>query len=154
MSPPVAEHHELVRPEWIDRNGHMNLAYYVVIFDHATDVLFDSLGIGEAYTANTGNSIFVLETHTLYERELKAGERVRVHSYVVAADAKRLHFAHEMFADAAGRAAMHELVALHVDMRTRRGAAFPPDRQTAIAAAVAQPHLPPGLGRRVGLTRT
>ncbi|MBV9755881.1 MAG: thioesterase family protein [Alphaproteobacteria bacterium] len=133
----------------------MNLAYYVVIFDHATDVLFDRLGIGEAYTANTGNSIFVLETHTLYERELTAGERVRVHSYVVAADAKRLHFAHEMFADAAaGRAAMQELVALHVDMRARRGAPFPADRQAAIAAAVAQPPLPSGLGRGLGLTRT
>jgi acyl-CoA thioester hydrolase len=154
MSAPVAVHEELVRPEWIDRNRHLNLAYYVVIFDHATDVLFDVLGIGEAYTASSNNSIFVLETHTLYARELRAGERVRVQSHVVAGDAKRLHFVHEMFANSGDRpAAMQELAALHVELGTRRGAPFPPDRRAAIAAAVARPPLPAWLGRRVGLTR-
>lgn len=154
MSAPVAVHEEEVRPAWIDRNGHLNLAFYVVVFDHATDALFDVLGIGEAYTASTNNSMFALETHTLYEREIKVGERVRVYSVLVAADAKRLHFAHEMFThSASGRAAMEELLALHVDMGSRRSVPFPPDRQVAIAEAVGRSPLPAGLGRRIGLTR-
>lgn len=152
---PFSLHEESVRPEWIDRNGHLNLAYYIVIFDHGTDALFDALGIGDAYTEITNNSLFVVETHTLYERELREGERVHVQSYVLGADAKRLHFAHEMFSPAEGRrAAMQELMVLHIDMSARRTAPFPPDRQRAIAEVVAaHAHLPrpAGLGRRISL---
>ena len=70
-----------VLPEWIDANGHMNLAYYVVLFDQATDLLYDALGVGQAYRNATGNSTFTAETHTLYEREVLEGERVRAVSY-------------------------------------------------------------------------
>ena len=61
----------MVLPEWIDANGHMNLAYYVVLFDQATDLLYDALGVGQAYRDATGNSTFTAETHTLYEREVR-----------------------------------------------------------------------------------
>lgn len=134
----------------------MNLAYYVVIFDRGTDVLFDALGIGQAYTEATNNSLFVVETHTLYERELVEGEGVRVRSFVLGGDTKRLHFAHEMLSVAGGkRAAMQELMVLHVDMSARRAVPFPLDRQSTIAevvAAHAQLPRPAGLGRRIGLT--
>ena len=63
-----------MRPEWIDSNGHMNLAYYVVVFDLGTDRLYDVLGIGNAYREATGNSCFTAETHTIYEREVKVGD--------------------------------------------------------------------------------
>ena len=86
-----------VLPEWIDANGHMNLAYYVVLFDQATDLLYDALDIGQAYRDATGNSTFTAETHTLYEREVRVGERVRVVPHLLGADAKRLHYFHEMF---------------------------------------------------------
>jgi len=133
----------------------MNLAYYVVIFDHATDVVFDALGIGEAYTESTGNSVFVVESHILYERELRSGGRVRVRSHVLGADAKRLHLAHEMLrADGAERAAMQEVLAIHVALAARRAASFPPERQVAIGecvAAHAQLPRPAGLGRRIAL---
>ena len=156
LSAPISLHGESVRSEWIDRNGHMNLAYYVVVFDHATDALFDALGIGEAYTETTNNSLFVVEAHMLYERELVEGERVQVRSFVLGADAKRLHFAHEMLSKSGGeRAAMQELMALHVDMSARRAVPFPADRQGAIAevaALHAQLRRPAGLGRRVGLS--
>ena len=79
----------LVLPEWIDANGHLNLAYYVVLFDQATDLLYDALGIGQAYREATGNSTFTAETHTLYEREVRVGERVRVVPYLLGADTKR-----------------------------------------------------------------
>ena len=149
----LPQHEDVVRAEWIDVNGHMNLAYYIVIFDHATDVAFDALDIGTAYRERTGNSSFIVETHTIYEREAKEGERLRVSSRLLGADAKRVHVFHEMFrANTDERVAAHELLALHIDMRTRRAAPFPPDRQTALAATVraqADRPLPNGVGRRI-----
>ena len=146
-------HEEVVRPEWIDLNGHMNLAYYIVIFDHAIDVAYDALDIGTAYRERTGNSSFIVETHTLYEREAREGERLRVTSRLLGADAKRVHLFQEMFrADIDERVAAHELLSLHIDMRTRRAAPFPQDTQAVLAAAVraqADRPLPKGVGRRI-----
>jgi acyl-CoA thioester hydrolase len=143
----------VVLPEWIDANGHMNLAYYVVLFDQATDLLYDALGVGQAYRDVTGNSTFTAETHTLYERELRAGERVRVTAHLLGADAKRLHYFHEMFhADRGHRVAAQELLALHIDMSSRRVAPFPPDRYAEIEAMVrarAGRKLPSGVGRGI-----
>jgi acyl-CoA thioester hydrolase len=143
----------LVRPEWIDANGHMNLAYYVVLFDQATDLLYDALGVGQAYRDATGNSTFTAETHTLYEREVRVGERVRVTAHLLGADAKRLHYFHEMFHLEDGhRVAAQELLALHVDMSVRRVAPFPAAQHRMIQEAVrkhACRPTPNGVGRRI-----
>ena len=144
-----------VLPEWIDANGHMNLAYYVVLFDQATDLLYDALGVGQAYRNATGNSTFTAETHTLYEREVLEGERVRVMTHLLGADAKRLHYVHEMFhAEGGHRVAAQELMALHIDMASRRVAPFPPDLHARIQAMVkerAGRALPIGVGRRIAM---
>ena len=144
-----------VLPEWIDANGHMNLAYYVVLFDQATDLLYDALGVGQAYRNATGNSTFTAETHTLYEREVREGERVRVMAHLLGADAKRLHYFHEMFhAEGGHRVAAQELMALHIDMAARRVAPFPPDLHARIQAMVkerAGRALPNGVGRRIAM---
>jgi acyl-CoA thioester hydrolase len=152
---PFDEYRAVVRPEWIDFNGHMNLAYYVVAFDEATDALFDALGIGRAYKQATNNGTFAAETHTLYERELLLDDRLRVLTQVIAADAKRLHIAHEMFREGeAARAAMQEIMYLHVDLGARRVTPFPADVcmriQAAVAAHAALPR-PAGLGRRIAM---
>ena len=63
-----------VEAAWIDYNGHMNVAYYVLMFDRATDALLDRLGLGAAYRRRTDHSLFVLESHVTYEREVKAGD--------------------------------------------------------------------------------
>src|SRR5215469_6942951 len=94
---PYARYEGEVLSQWIDLNGHMNLAYYTVLFDYATDLLFEEIGIGARYKDATGHGTFVVETHNSYERELLEGERVRVASQILGADAKRLHLAHEMF---------------------------------------------------------
>ena len=86
-----------VLPEWIDMNGHMNLAYYTVLFDYATDLMFETIGIGRHYKDATGHGTFVAETHNRYENELLAGEQVSVASQILGADNKRIHLAHEMF---------------------------------------------------------
>jgi acyl-CoA thioester hydrolase len=143
----------VVLPEWIDANGHMNLAYYVVLFDQATDLVYDVLGVGQAYRNATGNSTFTAETHTLYEREALVGERVRVVPHLLGVDAKRLHYFHEMFhADHGYRVAAQELLALHIDMSVRRVAPFPSDLYVRIQDAArkyAGRDLPNGVGRRI-----
>jgi len=78
-----------VLPEWIDANEHMNLAYYTVLFDYATDALFDAIGIGRQYKDSTNKGTFAVETHNLYERELLVGERVRISTLILALDDKR-----------------------------------------------------------------
>lgn len=155
MSRPVTEIEDVVRPEWIDSNGHMNLAYYVVVFDLATDALYAALDIGDAYREASGHSCFTAETHTLYEREAHLGDRLRVRSWLLGADSKRVHYFHEMFhADSGERSAAQELMALHIDMRIRRVAPLPADKQAALQAAVRQyaPATPPkGAGRKIAL---
>ena len=157
MSRPVVEHEDVVRPQWIDSNGHMNLAYYVVVFDLATDKLYAALGVGDAYREATGNSCFTAETHTIYEREVRLGERLRVRTWLLGADSKRLHYFHELFhIDSGERSAAQELMALHIDMRVRRVTPFPTDQRVALANAVAQyaPAQPPkGAGRRIAMPK-
>ena len=146
-----------VLPEWIDHNGHMNLAYYTVLFDQATDLLFDELGLGLDYRRDTSHGTFVAETHNLYERELLVGARVRIATRIFGADDKRLHLGHEMFALAGGhRTATQELMFLHVDLAARRVSSFPEEQRRRIAAwaaaHVALPR-PDWVGRRVGMPR-
>jgi acyl-CoA thioester hydrolase len=145
-----------VLPEWIDANNHMNLAYYIVLFDYATDALFDVIGIGRQYKDSTNNGTFAVEAHNLYERELLVGERVRISTLVLGIDGKRLHLAHEMFAVATGqRAATQELMYVHVDLAKRRVVPFPDDvRERLAAAAAAHAHLPrpDWIGRRIAMS--
>jgi acyl-CoA thioester hydrolase len=131
----------------------MNLAYYTVLFDYATDALFDAIGIGRQYKDSTGNGTFVVETHNLYERELVLADRVRVGTQILGMDGKRLHLAHEMFMVANGqRAATQELMYLHVNLRARRVVPFPDEVHERVAAATAaHAHLgrPDWAGRRI-----
>ena len=152
---PFARFEGEVLPAWIDANGHLNLAYYIVLFDYATDLLFDELGLGLDYRRDTLHGTFVAETHNRYERELLVGARVRVATQIVATDDKRLYLAHEMFALEGGhRAATQELMFLHVDLKARRVSPFPEDlhrRVAAAAAAHAALPRPDWLGRRIAM---
>lgn len=153
---PFDRYRGKVKPEWIDMNGHMNLAYYSVLFDYATDMLFDAIGIGADYKRTTNHGTFVVETHNIFERELLVGEKVRVLSQILGADAKRLHLAHEMFRRAdQRRSAMQELMFLSIDLTRRRVVPFPVDtRMRVAAAAAAHAHLPAPdwAGRRIALS--
>ena len=157
MSSPIVKYEDVVRPEWIDSNGHMNLAYYVVVFDLATDKLYAALGIGDAYREATGYSCFTAETHTVYEREVRIGERLLVHTWLLGADTKRVHYFHELFhAESGERSAVQELMALHIDMRVRRVAPFPEEQRAALEHAVARyaPVQPPkGTGRLIAMPK-
>jgi acyl-CoA thioester hydrolase len=150
---PFDQYRGEVLPEWIDYNGHLNLAYYTVLFDYASDLLFETIGIGRTYKDATGHGTFVVETHNIYESELLVGEQVRVTSQIIAADDKRLHLAHEMYRLADDRrAATQELMFLSIDLGRRRVVPFLPQARAAVAeAAVAHADLPrpAWIGRRV-----
>ena len=87
---------ETVRPEWVDYNGHMNVAYYVLIFDHATDATLDRLDVGEAYRRRAGCSVFVGEMHVNYRQEVLQGDELAIATRLLAFDERRLVLFHEM----------------------------------------------------------
>jgi acyl-CoA thioester hydrolase len=157
FSRPLALHEETVRPEWIDYNGHMNLAYYLLAFDHASDRLFDFLDIGHGYVKGTNSSFFALETHVVYAEEVHQGDPIRFTSQILGADAKRIHLVHQMFHGGRGYlSATNELMFLHVDLGTRRSAPMPEPQVgnvLRLAAAHAALPRPPETGRVMGLKR-
>ena len=106
-----------VERAWIDYNGHMNMAYYNLVFDQALDQVFDELGIGAAYVRDGGGSCFTVEIHVTYVQELKLDDPLRVTFQLLDWDEKRLHFFGEMHhAEYGYLAATSEQMSLHVDM--------------------------------------
>ena len=144
-----------IEPQWIDYNGHLNMAYYNVLFDRAIDELWLKLGIGPAYMKARNNSTFTAECHVRYVREIHLGDPAQVAIWLVAADDKRLHtFEKLRHAGDGWVSATSENMALHMDMTARKVAPFPPDIaariQTVAAAHRAAPR-PDGLGRSIGI---
>ena len=142
-----------IEPQWIDYNGHLNMAYYNVMFDRAIDELWLKLGIGPAYMKERHGSTFTAECHVRYLREIHFGDPVQVSIRLVAADDKRLHTFEELrHATEGWLSATSENMSMHVDMAARRTAPFPPDIRARIEA-VANAHRaiprPEGMGRKV-----
>lgn len=126
-------HQERVQTEWIDYNGHMNVAYYVLVFDHATDALMDYLGLDENYRSCTQCSIYVLESHINYLRELVVDAPVSISTQLLGFDRKRLHIFHRMYHQRERfLAATTELMIMHIDMRQAKAAEFPLSISTKI----------------------
>ncbi|MFZ9678943.1 MAG: thioesterase family protein [Quisquiliibacterium sp.] len=122
FAPPIAS----VLPQWIDHNGHMNVGYYHVAFDQASDSLFDWFGFTPEFRQKNAASTFALETHLTFVRELKQGDPLRFEARLVDFDYKRLHFYQEMFHATEGYlAATYESLSTHMDMRQRKTAAMP-----------------------------
>ena len=160
MSPygaPFIGEIKTVEPEWIDYNGHFNMAYYAVLFDRTGDEAFALVGLGPDYIKAGGASYFTLEAHLTYARELAAGDPVRVTVQLLDYDAKRIHYVQEMFhAEENWLAATMEAICMHVDMTAKRSAPFPPEMLERIAA-MHDAHqglpVPPQVGHRIGIAR-
>jgi len=152
---PLRLYRTAVRPEWLDYNGHMNEAYYVLAFSHATDAFMDYAGQDAAYRARTNTSIYTLETHVMYLQEVSDGEEVRVETQLLGHDAKRYRLFHSMYrADGGELLATGEHMLLHVDMSGPKSAPFPPEiaeRLAAIEAAHAGLPIPDQAGRAIAL---
>src|ERR1700759_1251763 len=142
-----------IEPQWIDYNGHLNMAYYNVMFDRAIDELWLRLGIGPAYMRERHGSTFTAECHVRYLREIHLGDPVQVSILLVAADEKRLHTFEELrHARDGWLSATSGNMTVHIDMNARKTAPFPPDIRARIEA-VANAHRavdrPEGLGRKI-----
>ncbi len=146
-----------VEPGWIDYNGHLNMAYYNVLFDRAVDEVYELLGCGAAYVAQNRHSCYTAEVHLRYLRELRAGDAVRVTFQLLDFDAKRLHYFEQLCHAAEGwLSATSEIMALHVDMEAGKTAPLPPDvveRLTRMKAAHADLPTPEAAGRRIAMRR-
>lgn len=123
---PLKLHKDLIVPEWIDYNGHMNVSYYVLVFDRATDEFFDFMGMTAEYRAAGNVSAFTAEMHVNYIREVKEGDEVYVTTQLLGYDEKRFHYFHKMYhAEQGYLAATSELMCLFVDMNLRRVTQMP-----------------------------
>ncbi|MFM0199043.1 thioesterase family protein [Paraburkholderia fungorum] len=146
---------DVVRAEWVDYNGHLRDAFYMLIFSFATDELIDAIGLPDSVRKQRGRSIYTLEAHLNYLHEIKEGTQVRVDMRVLGHDAKRLHLYLEMFADdGVEPVAAGEQMLLHVDTAGPRAVAFDADIEARVRA-LAQAHaaLPSArfAGRVIGL---
>jgi len=148
----------IIKPEWLDYNKHMNVAYYVLVFDLAGEVLVNQLGMGEAYSVETGISWMVLENHITYNAEVNQDDEVEVIVQLIDYDEKRLHLYFEMYQTKDQRylASTLEQMFMCVDLNTRRSAVFPKDiHQKIITLFDSQSTLKPSenLGRIIGIKR-
>ena len=142
-----------VEPQWIDYNGHLNMAYYNVLFDRAVDEVYEQLGIGLEYLKRTRHSTFTAEVHVRYLRELQENDPVRVTFQMLDFDSKRIHYFETLLhAEEGWVSATSENMTLHVDMTAKKVAAFPDEVMRALAAmkaAHARLPLPDGAGRSI-----
>src|SRR5271169_1905347 len=155
LSAPLDRYRTVVRPEWIDSYGHMNMAVYVTVFDQAADVLCALLGVGPLYTQHQLGMLFVLESHLTYARELRLGDPLRVISQILDHDSKRLHLFHHMYHGEEGwQVATNEVLMINVEYKTRRTSPWPDEtmpRLELMAAAHKTLRPPENAGRTVGI---
>ena len=147
-----------VEPQWIDYNGHLNMAYYNVLFDRAVDEVYEQLGIGLSYLKQTQHSTFTAEVHVRYLRELHENDPVQVMFQMLDFDAKRIHYFETLLhAEQGWVSATSENMTLHVDMTAKKVAPFPDGVMQTLAAmkaAHARLPLPEGVGRRIAMPGT
>ncbi|MGE3149699.1 MAG: thioesterase family protein [Pseudorhodoplanes sp.] len=154
---PIVSSMMSVEPAWIDHNGHLNMAYYNVLFDRACDEAFDLAGLGISYVRTRQLSLFTAETHVRYLRELKVGTPVRATFQLLDHDHKRIHFFQQLFHAVEGWvSATSENLVLHVDLEKKKTTPFPSDVMSSLkrmqAAHMRLPR-PEAAGRRIGIPR-
>jgi len=133
---PLPLYHRTTVPEaYLDVMGHMNIRYYLALFDEAAWRFFDAFGMNKAYYENTTGGAFALEQHIRYFAEVKQGETVAIRTRVLGFSPKRIHFMLFMVNETAVKlAATLETVTSHVDLTVRRTSPFPPRIAANIAA--------------------
>ena len=157
IAAPLCLHQPVVRPEWVDYNGHMSESCYLLAFGDSSDAFFRYIGIDETYRDVGGHSLYTVETHIHNIREASEGEPLRLTLQLLDADNKRLHIFHSMFHGASGELlATGEQMLVHVNMAQGRSAPMPHDLQLrvdAILSAHSALPRPKQAGASIGIRR-
>ena len=150
---PLDRYQGVVLPEWVDYNGHMNVAYYLVAFDLATDLFLEWIGLDKALRDSRGGTTFTAEVHIGYLRELHEGDPLAITTQLLSYDQKRIRYLHRMYhAEKRVEAAYAENLSLYVDLNTRRVAEMAPatmDRLAEVLTAHAILGRPDEAGRPI-----
>ncbi|MEQ9060811.1 MAG: thioesterase family protein [Gammaproteobacteria bacterium] len=156
FSPPpngIVVSHATVLPEWLDYNGHMNVAYYLVAFETGIDAYKETIGMDLAYIEREGRSTVALESHITFQNEAMLGEELRVETRIVDFDGKRAHIYQELFRGE-DLLATQETLSLSFDTRLRKSCPFEEriaGHYRALMEAAAHLPRPKWLGRAVGI---
>jgi acyl-CoA thioester hydrolase len=153
---PFQSQIRVVEPQWIDYNGHMNMAYYNVLFDRCADDAFEALGMGPDYVKTRNLSVYTAEIHVCYVREIHVGNRTACSFQIVDHDEKRLHIYKELRHEDGWLSATSETLYLHIDMSGPKVASFPADimaRVGEMAVSHAALGRPDRAGRSIGIRR-
>ncbi len=145
-----------VQKDWIDYNGHLNMAYYSVLFDQGVDALWDKIGFGLEYRKTRGGTTFAAEYHVCYLREIHLGDKVRASWRLLDHNDKSWHFYQELFHEDGWISATGEGLGLHIDTSGPRVASMPPDILSTFKNLQAEhDHLPrpDRVGRQMGIRR-
>lgn len=145
-----------VKPEWIDLNRHMNVAYYVMAFDAAIDSLWKTFGLTDDYISGTGGSTFAVESHLTWQKELHEGDSYVVTAEILAYDDKRIHQFQRLYHADGFLAATAEWMNLHVSLQSRRVSRWPAgilERIAAFAAAQRATAMPAEAGHRMSIAK-
>ena len=153
FSPTFVSSVMTVEKDWIDYNGHLNMAYYNVLFYRAVDEAFELIGCGLDYVKSRKHSCFTAEVHVRYLRELHAGDPVRVTFQLIDFDAKRMHYFEQLFHASEGWvSATSENMSLHVDMAAGKTSPFPSEVAHCLSRmkhAHAKLPVPEAVGRKI-----
>ena len=118
-----------ITKNWVDYNNHMNMAYYVLIFDEAWETMLNKFEMGGAKAQINKRSTMVVETRTTYDNEVKENEEVDVYCTFFDHDKKRLHLKCEMIEKKTGKlAATTESISLYIDLEKRKVTEFEEDK--------------------------
>jgi len=120
---------EKVIKEWTDYNGHLNVAFYVHVFDIAADIMLDSFNMGGMSAKKDKKTTFVAEMYTIYNQEVRLGEEVETKVTYIDHDKKRIHYRLSMYhKEKKYLAATNEILSLYVDLNKRKVTEFDSDR--------------------------
>ncbi|SPO52809.1 4-hydroxybenzoyl-CoA thioesterase [Pseudomonas sp. JV551A1] len=153
--PALITYRTPVQEDWVDYNGHLRDAFYLLIFSYATDALMERIGLDADSRGQSGNSLFTLEAHINYLHEVKLGTEVWVQTQIIGFDRKRLHVYHSLHREGFDETlAASEQMLLHVDLAGPKSAPFS-ERSVGLLQGLVdeQQDMPPAefVGRVMGL---
>jgi len=154
--PTLTTYKTPVLKDWVDYNGHLRDAFYLLIFSYATDAFMDLIGLDSNDRDASGHSLFTLEAHINYLHEVKLDEQVEVRTQVVAHDKKRVHLYHSLHRVGVDEAlAASEQMLLHVDLADGPKSALFSEQSLGKLADVMEMQIdqptPAYIGRVIGL---